>query len=130
MGGLAHVAIRARDLEASARFYTEVLGLCVGDRPPFGFPGRWLYRGDEAIVHLLGADDPAAARYTGSGASNAGGSVDHIAFAASDWTARRARLEALGIAYLERITPETGERQVFVEDPSGVTVELSYPPSA
>ncbi len=125
--GLAHVAIRAADLEASARFYAEALGLRAGWRPPFGFPGRWLYAKDgAAIVHLFGADDAAARCYTGSAANGGAGAVDHIAFAASDWPAIRTRLQSLGITFQERQAPDTGAPQVFLRDPDGVTVELNY----
>ena len=41
-GQLFHTAIKTADLHASVRFYTEVLGMVVADRPPIGFPGAWL----------------------------------------------------------------------------------------
>jgi len=44
---LAHYAIRTADLEASRRFYTEVIGFRVGYRPPFPFPGIWLYQDED-----------------------------------------------------------------------------------
>jgi catechol 2,3-dioxygenase-like lactoylglutathione lyase family enzyme len=57
---LAHFSVRTPDLEASKQFYAEVLGFREGFRPPFRFPGVWLYRGgDEAefgVVHLIGID--------------------------------------------------------------------------
>lgn len=125
--GLAHVAIRAADLEASARFYAEALGLSAGWRPPFSFPGRWLYGGDgAAIVHLFGADDDAARRYTGSAASSGASALDHIAFAASDWPAMRTRLQILGIPFQARQAPDTGAPQVFLRDLDGVTIELNF----
>ena len=46
---LGHYSIRTTDLQASRTFYTEILGLREGFRPPFNFPGIWLYQGgDEA----------------------------------------------------------------------------------
>jgi len=127
LAGLSHVAVRCRDLDASARFYAEVLGLRVGPRPPFGFPGRWLYgEAGAAIVHLLDADDAAARRYTGAAASVGAGAVDHIAFAATDWPAMRARLDGLGVPFQTRQAPDTGAAQVFLRDPDGVTIELNF----
>ena len=35
---LNHYTILARDLEATKNFYTDVVGLTVGDRPPLAFP--------------------------------------------------------------------------------------------
>lgn len=128
---LAHVSIRARDLAASRRFYQQALGLREGSRPPFPFPGAWLYLGDDegdlGVVHLIdaGADAAAVEAYLGD-RSGAGGAVDHVAFAADDWPAQRARLERLGVAFTERTVPGLGLRQVFVTDPSGVVVELNY----
>ncbi len=58
---LAHFAVRASDLQASLAFYAEVLDLHIGPRPPFGFPGAWLYlaadpaREDQGCVHLIGS---------------------------------------------------------------------------
>lgn len=34
----------------------DVLGLRVGDRPPFPFPGYWLYAGSSAWVHVAPAE--------------------------------------------------------------------------
>ncbi len=130
---LAHYAVRAPDLEASQRFYVEVLGLRTGFRPPFVFPGVWLYLGeDEAefgVVHLIGPADPDALRdYLGDRVGGQG-AIDHIAFLAEDWPAQRARCEARGVAFTERQVPALGQRQVFLLDPAGVTVELNYPSS-
>ena len=46
--------ILTRDLEATKDFYTDIVGLSVGDRPPLNFPGYWLYCGDVPTVHLIG----------------------------------------------------------------------------
>ena len=133
---LAHYAVRAPDLEASRRFYVEVLGLRPGFRPPFGFPGVWLYLGDDeagfGVVHLVGADPAHPDALTdclGEGGEGQG-AIDHIAFLAEDWPAQRARCEAHGAAFTERQVPGLGLRQVFLLDPAGVTVELNYPVSA
>ena len=133
---LAHYAVRAPDLEASRRFYMEVLGLRSGFRPPFAFPGVWLYLGeDEAefgVVHLVGsdpADSDALGDYLGA-AGDGKGAIDHIAFLADDWPTQRARCEARGVAFTEREVPGLGLHQVFLHDPAGVTVELNYPATA
>jgi catechol 2,3-dioxygenase-like lactoylglutathione lyase family enzyme len=134
---LAHYSVRTPDLEVSRRFYTEVLGFRVGYRPDFDFPGHWLYMGgDEAdfgVVHLIGIDpkDPQGlVDYLGEKAAsslNGSGAVDHLAFLATDWRGMRATLERAGLAFRERSVPDLGLHQVFVEDPSGVTIELNFP---
>ena len=39
------------------------------------------------------------------------------------------RLKAAGLAYRERTVPSLGLHQVFVEEPSGLTVEINFPAS-
>ena len=41
--GLDHITLKVADLNASRRFYVDVIGLREGDRPPFDSPGAWLY---------------------------------------------------------------------------------------
>lgn len=134
---LGHYSIRTGDLEASRRFYTEMLGLRVGFRPPFKFPGIWLYDGeDEAdfgVVHIIGIDasDPQGLKdYLGDkdeGSLFGTGAVDHVAFLASGLEAMRARLHARAMDFTERTVPSLGLYQVFISDPSGVTIEMNYP---
>lgn len=131
-----HYAIRTADLEPTRRFYTEVVGLTVGPRPPFEFPGLWLYCGDpgapgNAVVHVIGidaADKEHLRAPTADGSSSAGvtGPVDHIAFGATGLAEMRAKLESLGVPYRLRTVPQTGLHQIFLEDPSGIVLELNY----
>ena len=127
VSALNHYNIRPWDLERTMEFYVEVVGLTVGYRPPVGFPGYWLYAGDAALVHLQGArpgESPAEPPAPGRPAST--GYIDHIAFAAADLKATRARLEAQGVAFTERLVPRDGQTLVTVQDPMGVRVELVF----
>ncbi len=133
---LAHYSIRTRDLERSCAFYERVLGFRRGYRPPFDFPGAWLYLGDDeqdfGTVHIIGIDpdNPAGlAAYLGDKAlpMSGTGTVDHIAFLARGVTGMWETLRAEGIAWRDRTVPSLGLHQVFIEDPSGVTIELNYP---
>jgi catechol 2,3-dioxygenase-like lactoylglutathione lyase family enzyme len=123
---LNHFTIRTADLEATRAFYAEVLGLEVGDRPPLGFPGYWLYSAGMPTVHLVGpreGDDAKPPRLAGPT-----GLLDHIAFSATGLAAMRARLNAHGVTFQERLVPRDGQTQIFLHDPNGVAVELNYPP--
>ena len=137
VGKLDHYSIRTLDIEASRRFYTEVMGFETGFRPPFNFPGLWLYNGapypeSTGVVHIIGIDpmDPQGLKdYLGDRdlASLQGtGAVDHMAFTATGLTAMRSRLQQQGIPFRERTVPSLNLHQVFCEDPSGVTIELNY----
>ena len=58
-GKLFHAAIRTGDLDATVRFYTEVLGMVVAPRPPIGFPGAWLKPAQpdsEPTIHVYAGD--------------------------------------------------------------------------
>ena len=135
---LNHFSIRTLDLPACQRFYCDVLGLAVGPRPPFPFPGLWLYAGDtalysNAVVHIIGIDrnDPAGLKqYLGerSEASLQGtGAVDHLAFFSTGLAPTLARLREHGVPFRERTVPLLELHQVFVEFPSGVVIELNFP---
>ena len=139
IGKLAHFSVRTSALEASRDFYCNVLGFREGYRPDFPFPGVWLYRGgDEAdygAVHLIGMDrnDPEGLkRYLGDKPEDVlhgSAAVDHVAFAATDLTGMRARIADAKLPCRERTVPGLGLHQVFVEDPSGITIELNFPVS-
>ena len=138
VGKLDHYSIRTPEVEASRRSYTEVMGFSVGFRPPFQFPGIWLYNGAQypettGVVHIIGIDpnDPQGLKdYLGDRdvtSLQGTGTVDHMAFVATGLADMRARLQNHGIAFRERTVPSLGIHQVFFEDPSGVTLELNYP---
>ena len=125
---LEHYLVLAEDLEATKDFYVDVLGLAVGPRPPFPFPGYWLYAGDMPCVHMAArAGGQAQDDYLG-GAREAGatGALDHVAFTATDLAETLARLEGLGIGMRRRTVPEQRSHQVFIQDPNGITIELNF----
>ena len=136
---IAHYSIRTLDLDATRKFYTEVMGLTVGPRPPFNFPGLWLYNGshdtyDNAVVHIIGIDlnDPQGLKdYLGDrdldSLKNGTGTFDHIAFAATDVAGMLSHLQKKAVPFRERTVPDLNLHQVFLDDPSGDVIELNYP---
>ena len=56
--GFDHYNLRAPRpvLEELKSFYCDVVGLTVGDRPPFRRFGYWLYAADRPVLHLSEAD--------------------------------------------------------------------------
>ena len=134
---LNHYSVRTTDLEASRRFYADVLGLTVGPRPDFPFPGLWMYRGDHvdvanAVVHLIGIDrdDPQGLKqYLGDrneSALKGSGALDHIAFFADGLAGMLAHLRAQAVVFRERTVPSIGLHQLFLDDPCGILIELNY----
>jgi catechol 2,3-dioxygenase-like lactoylglutathione lyase family enzyme len=120
--GFQHINIRCsvEDLSAIERFYSDVLGLRVGFRPNFSFPGAWLYDGDHPIIHI-------AARYPqGSFVKDKhNGSVDHIAWKTSGAEAFRKHLQLLGLKFDEQNVENAGY-QVFLYDPVGTKLEFNF----
>lgn len=51
---LDHYAIRAYvdTVDACVAFYTSMLNLRIGFRPPFAILGFWLHAGDQPLIHL------------------------------------------------------------------------------
>ena len=117
ISGMNHFTVLTNDLEATKAFYVELLGLSEGFRPDLGFPGVWLYAGDQAILHVVaGRGVPANPR----------GVIDHMAFSARDLRAVAARLKEQNIHYDLKRLPASGAWQLFCLDPSGARVELDF----
>ena len=117
-----HLNIRCSpgDLPAIEKFYGEVLGLKSGYRPAFPFNGAWLYDGADPVVHV-GARFPEGS----IGKDKHNGSIDHVAFRATDAAAFRARLVELGVAFEEQNVANAGY-QIFLRDPVGTKLEFNF----
>lgn len=55
------------------------------------------------------------------------GPVDHIAFSASDYNELIARLQTNEIPAVRNTVPGGGPRQLFIDDPNGVRIEINVP---
>lgn len=114
--GMNHFNVLTDDVDATRRFYVEVIGLTEGERPPLGFPGAWLYAGGRPILHVSSAKLP----------RDRAGVIDHMAFTAHDLRAVKARFDASGTKYELRQQPGAGTWQLFCFDPNGAKVELDF----
>jgi catechol 2,3-dioxygenase-like lactoylglutathione lyase family enzyme len=128
--GLLHVAIKTNDLDRTIRFYRDVIGLAEAPRPAFGYPGAWLAvptPGGEALIHIY-AGGPAMGA-TGHAPSGTG-AVDHVSLTARGYGAFRERFRAHGLPFREFVVPGKALWQLFVFDPSGVQLELTFDAAA
>jgi catechol 2,3-dioxygenase-like lactoylglutathione lyase family enzyme len=122
VSGMNHFTILTDDLDATLAFYREHLEFAPGPRPPFKFPGAWLYAagGSDAILHVIaGRDKKELVK----------GVLDHMAFTAQDLAGSVAKLKARGIGYELRKLPAYGTWQLFFLDPNGAKVELDFDPA-
>ena len=124
--GLLHVAIKTDRLDLTNAFYEKVLGLTQASRPDFGYPGAWLActtPGGEAIIHIY-AGGPAlgGAETVAKGTA----AIDHLSLTAYGYHAFRERFQAFGLDWREFLVPGTDLWQLFIYDPSGVQLELTF----
>lgn len=117
---LDHVNIRTTQVDVLTAWYTDVLGMVVGDRPNFPFPGKWLYAGDTAYIHLVGIDTPPA---TGSEVPL---KLEHFAFRAVDAEAFEARLKDHDQRYEKAEIPEINTVAFNVWDPDGNHIHVDF----
>jgi|SRR5579872_6499936 len=120
---LDHINIRTAEPEATRDFFVDVVGLRNGERPPFNFNGYWLYAGEQAVIHLTDARDAAA---HGIAEGRAGAAIDHVSFRMTGYNALRSLLKERNLPFETRVVPRNGDVQIFVDDPNGVTVELTF----
>jgi catechol 2,3-dioxygenase-like lactoylglutathione lyase family enzyme len=121
---LFHVAIKTPDLDATVKFYTEVLGMELAPRPNFGFPGAWLgHPNGPPIVHIYAGS--AAVGPDGKVPSGTG-AVDHVSLTVTGWDECLERIQTRGYDWRAAIVPGMTLWQIFVHDPSGVMLELTF----
>jgi len=120
--GFSHYNLRAPRavLDELRDFYCDIVGLTVGQRPPFRSFGYWLYAGGHAVLHLseAGPDEVRPAQPSGT--------FDHAAFRCSGRPAYESELAKRGIRYRVALVPATRQVQIFLTDPAGNGVELNF----
>jgi catechol 2,3-dioxygenase-like lactoylglutathione lyase family enzyme len=115
---LDHVNIHTTNVERLVEWYDRVLGMPSGKRPPFPFPGAWLYCGSDAVVHLVGVDK--LPRHEGML------QLEHFAFNASGLKDFLARLEREKVPYDGRRVQGGGGVQINVYDPDGNHIHVDF----
>jgi catechol 2,3-dioxygenase-like lactoylglutathione lyase family enzyme len=120
---LDHYNIRCGNLGQTIKFYCDVLGLRVGDRPPLPFPGAWLYTEDDhATIHLIGTEPGEPDRE-----KVPSGLLHHDCFWTTGLEDIRSRLLKANIKFNTVVLPRVHNTQFFMEDPNGINVELNFP---
>jgi lactoylglutathione lyase len=114
---LNHIFVLTTDLKAMELFWTEVIGLHVGERPPFPFNGAWIYSDDQPLVHIAEQLNSAIGH----------GSIAHVALEGADYPVLLERLDNSLYRYSEKIVPLSNERQIFIHGPDGLTIEMLFP---
>ncbi len=124
---LNHINIQTYDMTETIRFYSELLGLearIAPERDPS--MRQWLYdtRG-VAVIHLnLFGTDNTIPRDVQPGKPT--GAIHHVAFECEGFDEMVERLKARDLSYGYNEIAEISLRQLFVNDPNNVLLELNF----
>ena len=142
MKAMHHVGITVKDLDASVRFYHDILGLQFSSEPSPWFEGEELGKAvgvpggalrqvslllGDTEFELLQYKSPPSETTKPLLSNNIGAS--HVAFRVDDIRATKAELEAKGIEFFSDVNEVdegvlAGWRWVYFEDPDGYPLEL------
>src|SRR5215831_3415628 len=120
VGRLDHYNVSTRNLGATVRFYEDVLGFVNGPRPPFDFPGAWLYSEGHPVLHLNDISPTDTPQRPDSGV------IDHVAFGSRGFEAMKQLLAQKGVEFRVNVVPNSTRRQIFLTDPNNVLLELNF----
>jgi lactoylglutathione lyase len=119
---LDHIALLVRDLEESARFYTEILRIPEVPNPMGGTDFRWFEFGNGQRFHMQSGDISKVHVEKGT----------HFALSTGDLDGMLAHLREKGAAFSDfkgtpgavNVRPD-GMRAVFLQDPNGYWIEIN-----
>ena len=120
---LAYTGIRVKDLAASVKFYTNVLGMKETGRST-------IEAAKGTVVSLVseGGGHPLELNYYEEGSPfaseyEAGEGLDHLAFQVENLDAALAEAEKAGHPAVKEMKTETA-RWAYIQDPNGIWIEL------
>jgi catechol 2,3-dioxygenase-like lactoylglutathione lyase family enzyme len=119
-----HVTIICADLEATRRFYVDMLGMTEVSRPAFGFPGLWFQIGDVQI-HATQESREAGKAGWGDQRGNVVSRGHHFAFAVDDVAEALEIAQTHGVRIASPLQQRPdGFKQAYLYDPDGHVVEI------
>ena len=120
---LHHVSLYVRNVDASAAFYADVLGLREIPNRVGKCYIRWFVIDGFRTVHLIGGDPEGERPRQFS---------THVALSTVDFKAAVTRLEEHGVTYVslarqprEVTTRSDGVRQIYFQDPDGHWIRIN-----
>ncbi len=120
VGVLDHYNVSTRKLKETVQFYEDILGFVNGPRPPFNFPGAWLYSAGHPVLHLNDISQTDRQQRDDSGV------IDHVAFGSRGFAAMKQHLSGKGVAFRVNDVPNSTRKQIFLRDPNNVEIELNF----
>ena len=120
--GINHYNLRTDDqtMHTLKEFYINVVGLTLGQRPPFKSKGFWLNAEGKDVLHLSSTKNNEKKEH------HVNATFDHLAFSASNLKYYEEILNENNIPFTFREVPEIGTKQLFFKDPVGNGIELIF----
>ena len=130
LAAIDHVVFRVADIDASLRFYTEVLGATL-EKVQAGI-GLWQLRAGTALIDLVPVEGEIG-RMGGAGPGNDGRNVDHVCFRVLPWDEpailRHLAQHGIEAEVARRYGAEGDGPSIYLSDPDGNGLELKGPPA-
>lgn len=125
---LDHVNIITDDLDGTAAFYADLLGLERRDAPPPLTPetATWMYDAEGRAIFHINSLDCIRAYDREVTPGDLTGALHHVALRLTGYEEMKARLDARGSDYQENLVDAIGLRQIFTADPNNVLLELNF----
>ncbi len=126
--GFAYTGIRVKDLEASVRFYTTVLGMKEVERfTQSATNGTVVLLAMEGSGHQLELNHyPKGSRFDTK--YEVGEGLDHLGFETRDLDGVLAEAKKAGYPAVLEMKDAT-HRWAYIQDPNGIWIEFFVPPS-
>ena len=118
--GLAHIGIRVRDMEASLKFYTELLGFELTDRQMLGTTELSFLKNGTCLIELI---------HSATHDERVAGQIDHVALEVQNIDELVADLKAKGVSFLSDKIADCpnlldGVRNIFFCGPDSERIEF------
>jgi len=125
---LDHVNIITDDLDGTARFYEELLGLERRDAPPPLTPetATWMFDSEDRAIFHINSLDCIRTYDREVTPGDLTGALHHVALRLKGYEEMKARLDARGADYKENLVEAINLRQIFTADPNNVLLELNF----
>ena len=128
-----HYTVRAADFSAAQSCYSQIMGMRTELHTELGFSIALMFLGQQAVVHIL-ETGPALDKFLARDGraflqqpERGTGNMEHVAFNGTEINKFRATLEAAGIDFTERTLNDYDVKQIFLNDPDGIEIEVNFP---
>ncbi len=116
--GLAHIGVKVKDIEASKKFYTELLGFQIDDENDLGRVKLAFLSNGNCLIELISADS----------VPSEPGQIDHICVEVEGIDELVAELKGKGIAFDGDVSYSAairgGIKNIFFKGPDGERIEF------